>query len=414
MASTLTTFAALLKTRYSDKKVANLTEADRPLYAMIAKEQMSGDSMVVPLIRTNPQGASRVIANAQTAAAGTGGNIKAEKFTLTAGDYTLSVSIGDKVIQASRDNAGAFLRNTVAETDGLFEQGADILATYLYSNGGNAIGRRSSASTNVITLTDPYDAMNFEVGQYVEAADNDGTSASAQRSGSTYVTAVDRAAGTITLNSAAAITSFADNDYLFRLGDYLGNTGNTIFYGLRAYLAASTAPAALYGMTRTTDPVRLAGAYVPTADLSGKGIEERIQLLGAYMTGRYKGPGATHGFMNPEDWQDLAIALQSRGIRPLNDSDAKFNFESLNVVLGGKTVKIYPDRFCPKGTFFALKLDTWTFYYMGKSLLNTFGEGGDGLEMLRSTSANDYEFRIVSYPVPVTRAPGHNGRVSLL
>lgn len=412
MASTLTTFAFALKTRYTEKKVANLTEADRPLYAMIEKAQMSGDSMVVPLIRTNPQGLSRVLANAQTAAAGTGGNIGGEKFVLTAGDYSASVSIGDKVIKASKDNAGAFLRNQVAETDALFEQVADTLATYLYSNGGNAIGRRSSASTNVITLTDPYDAMNFEVGMYVQASSDDGTGAVSPRTGSTYVTAVDRAAGTVTLNSAAGITSFADNDYLFRLGDYLGNTGNTIFYGLRSYLAASTAPGSLYGMTRTTDPVRLAGSYVPTADITGLGIEERIQKLGAYMTGRYKGPGASHAFMNPEDWQDLAVSLQSKGIRPLQDSDAKFNFESLNVVLGGKTVKIYADRYCPKGTFFALKLDTWTFYYMGGQMIEPMG--ADGLDMLRSTSANEYEFRLVSYPVPVCRAPGWSGRVSLL
>lgn len=412
MASTLTTFAFATKARYTDKKVQNLTEADRPLFSMIEKVPFTGESMVVPLIKANPQGLSQALTTAQTGAAGTGGNVQGEKFVLTAGDYTGSVTIGDKVLKASKDNAGAFLRNQMAEMDGLYEQMADVLATYLYSNGGNAIGRRSSASTNVITLTDPYDAMNFEIGMYVQAADNDGTSASAARTGTTYVTAVDRAAGTVTLNSAAAISSFADNDYLFRSGDYLGNTGNTIFYGLRAYLAASTAPAALYGMTRTSDPVRLAGAYVPTADISGKGIEERIQLLGAYMTGRYKGPGATHAFMNPEDWQDLAVSLQSKGIRPLQDSEAKFNFEALNVVLGGKTVKIYADRFCPKGTFFALKLATWSFYYIGDKLIHPMNE--DGLEIVRGATTKDYEYRLLSYPVPCTNAPGHNGRVSLL
>lgn len=401
-----------MKARYTDKKVEDLTSADAPLYSMIEKVPMSGESMIVPLIAANPQGASRVLANAQTAAAGTGGNVQGFKFILTPGDYSGSVTIGDKVIKASKDNPGAFLRNKSAEIDGLYTQIGDITSTYLYSNGGNAIGRRSSASTNVITLTDPYDVMNFEVGMYVQAADNDGTSASAARTGSTYVTAVDRAAGTVTLNSAAAITSFADNDYLFRLGDYLGNTGNTIFYGLRAYLAATTAPAALYSMTRTSDPVRLAGAYVPTADISGKSIEERIQILGAYMTGRYKGKGATHAFMNPEDWQDLAVSLQTKGIRPLQDSEAKFNFEALNVVLGGRTVKIYADRFCPKGTFFALRLSNWSFYYLGEKPIHTLNE--DGLDMVRGSTTNDYEYRVVSYAVPCTNAPGWSGRVSLL
>jgi hypothetical protein len=410
MPSTTTTFAFALKARYTDKKVQNLTEADRPLYSMIEKVPMSGESMIVPLIAGNPQGLSQALTTAQTAAAGTGGNVQGFKFILTPGDYSASVTIGDKVIKASKDNPGAFLRNQTAEIDGLYSQVADTLATYLYSNGGNAIGRRSSASSTVITLTDPYDVMNFEVGMYLQFSTDDGSGAVAPKAGTAYVTAVDRAAGTVTVN--AQIGTAADNDYIFRSGDYLGNTGNTIFYGLRAYLAASTAPGALYSMTRTSDPVRLAGAYVPTADISGRSMVERIQMLGAYMTGRYKGPGATHAFMNPEDWQDLAVALTSQGIRPLQDKDQKFNFESLNWVLGGRTVKIYADRFCPKGTFFALKLDTWSFYHLGPAPIHVFNE--DGLEMVRGATTATYEHRLVSYPVPCTNAPGYNGRVSLL
>jgi hypothetical protein len=410
MASSTTTFAFALKARYSEKKVENLTEADSPLYSMIEKVGMSGESMVVPLIAANPQGLSQALTTAQTAAAGAGGNVQGFKFILTPGDYTGSVTIGDKVIKASKDNPGAFLRNQTAEIDGLYTQFGATLATYLYSNGGNSLGRRSSAAATVITLTDPYDAMNFEVGMYLQFSTDDGSGAVAPKAGTSRVTAVDRAAGTVTVD--AQIGTAADNDYIFRSGDYLGNTGNTIFYGLRAYLAATTAPGALYSMTRTSDPVRLAGAYVPTADLTGLSIEERIQKLGAYMTGRYKGPGADRAYMNPEDWQDLAISLQSKGIRPLQDAEAKFNFEALSVVLGGKTVKIYADRYCPKGTFFALQMKNWSFYYLGPSLIHTFNE--DGLEMVRGATTKDYEYRLVSYPVPVCNAPGFSGRVSLL
>jgi hypothetical protein len=164
-------------------------------------------------------------------------------------------------------------------------------------------------------------------------------------------------------------------------------------------------------MTRTSDPIRLAGSYVPTADLTGKGIEERIQLLGAYMCGRYKGPGPTHAFMNPEDWQDLAISLQTKGIRELTDDSTQFGYQYVSVIMGGVKVKVYPDRYCPKGTFFALRLSDWTWYSLGK-LIHPQDE--DGLTMVRGASSTDYEYRLLSYSVPVCRAPGWSGKVSLL
>ena len=128
------------------------------------------------------------------------------------------------------------------------------------------------------------------------------------------------------------------------------------------------------------------------------------------MTGRYKGPGPTHGFMNPEDWQNLSIALQSRGVRPLKDDTTRFNFMAIEVVMGGKLVKIYPDRFCPRGTFFALRMKDWTLHSMLK-LIHPISQ--DGLVILRKSTANDYEYRTVSYPAMVTVAPGWSGRVGI-
>src|SRR5262249_16336999 len=152
--------------------------------------------------------------------------------------------------------------------------------------------------------------------------------------------------GKVTVANAAAITAFADNDFLFRSGDFKGNTSVFIIAGLGAFIWPDESPTVLYGMTRTSDPQRLAGCRVASADLVGKGNEERIQLLGSYMVGRYKGPGPSHGFLNPEDWQNLSISLQSRGTRPLQDNSTRFGFMALEVVMGGKLVKLYPDKFC--------------------------------------------------------------------
>lgn len=416
--STIETFAFAIKDRFDKvSHVENLTLAERPLLAMIDKdEDFQGDGTHIPLIHGNPQGiAARDLETAQINKS----NVLGKKFILTAGDYQGSVDIGDKVITASRGNPGAFLRNKAAEMDGLYEQMADNIATYVYGNSGNAIGQISAqvggAGTgpnggDVFLLTEPTQTINFEVDMHLDSSSDDGT-VNADPDGDTdvHVLAVNRAEGTIEVQT---VSSMAPDEFLFRTGDFGGLDGahSFIFHGLQDFLYPTDTPTDIYSMNRLSDPQRLAGSRVPSSELSGLNIEERIQLLGAYMVGRYKGPGPTHGFMNPEDWQNLSIALQSRGVRPLKDDTTRFNFMAIEVVMGGKLVRIYPDRFCPRGTFFALRLKDWTLHSMLK-LLHPISQ--DGLTLLRKGTSNDYEYRIVSYPALVTVAPGWSGRVGI-
>ncbi len=409
MSSTLTTWSNMLKARYTKEKVQNLTEADRPLLAMLRKDtEQQGSSLEVPLIHVNPQGiAGSGIAAAQTNQT----SVVAKKFSMTAGDYFGSCYIGDKVMKASRGNPGAFLENKVAETDGLHEQMSDDLAIYLWGNGGGALGKRASASTNVITLAEGSDTLNFEEGMTIVASAADGsTSTDALRAGSTTVASVERDAGTITLASSAGITSFANNDFLFRSGDFFGNTGVTVVKGVQAFIPSANPTTPLWGMTRSSDPQRLGGCRVAASDYTAKTIDERIRILGSYMSGRYKTPGATAGFLHPEDWTTLETVMAARGTRPLVDDKTKFGFMKIDVVMGGRVVSIYPDRYCPKGTFFALRLQNWWLSSMGP-LISPMEE--DGLVLLRAASTMDYEYRLVSYPILACNAPGYNGRVPL-
>jgi hypothetical protein len=412
MASTLTTWDFALKEWYTDDRVEDLCFSDNVFLGLLAKnEDFQGDGHPVPLIYGNPQG---VAGTSLLTAQGNTGNVLGLKFLYTAGDYFGTVDIGDKVIKASRSNPGAYLENKRAEIDGLYRQMADALSIYSFGNGGHALGRENNVWTtgNAITLADPSDACNFEVNQHLVASTTDGSAAGTVKAGSTYVTAVDREGGIVTVNDITDITgTFAKQDYLFREGDYGNGTGAGIIFGLGAFItASSTSPPNLYGLVRTSDPQRLAGCRVPTTDTAGMGIEDRLKTLGSYMTGRYGGPGPTCVLMHPEDWQSLEIALNSRGIRPLKDDSTKFGYTALEAYIGGKQAKIYADRHCPKGTAFALKLDTWTMYSMLKMIHQL---NGDGLEMLRKSTTNDYEFRLVSYPCLGTCAPGWNGRVAM-
>lgn len=409
MSLSLTTYDALLKRRYTSQKVANLTEAERPLLARLKKDpSFSGSAMSVPLIHANPQGlASQSLLIAQ----GSASNLKSKNFLITVGDYFGTVDISAKVMVASRDNPGAFLSSKTAETDGLYEQISDQLHILAWGNGGGAIGRRASVSGQVITLSDPTTVFAFEEGMTIAASgDGDGSAGTeALRAGTGVVTVVDRVNGKVTYTGT--ITTFTDLDYIFRYGDFLGNTGAGLMVGVQNYVySTDTAVPNLFGMVRTSDPTRLAGCRIATADLTGRNIEERIKLLGSRMTGRYKAKMFTDGFMNPEDWQTLEIQLNARGIRSTEDDKTQFGFNVLKVGSGGAMVTIYADRACPKGTFFGLRMDNWTLYSM-LDLIHPVD--GDGLKMLRKSATNDFEFRLESFPQLACNAPLFQGRVPL-
>lgn len=410
MPSTQATFSAFLKTRYTMEKVENLTLSNKPFMALIEKNtDFSGEQTVIPLIYGNPQGiagASRVLA--QTNAT----NIVGAKFNLTAGEYFGSVEIGDRVLMMSRNNQGALLQNKVTECDGLYEAMSNDEAVYLAGNGGGAIGQRLSVAGNVITLSDQNDTCNFEVGMKLKASANDGSDAAhALRAGTPVtVVSVERDAGTVTVDNVANITAFANGDFLFREGDFAGNTGVSIIKGVGAYIFPTAAPPALYGMTRTADPQRLAGCRVPTAAISGLGIEDRIQYLGAYMTGTYRTPPPDTLILNPLDWQRLSSALQTYGIRDMKDEDTRFGFRVIEWTVGGQSVKIYADSFFPRGTAFLLRKRHWKLHSMGP-LIHPIE--ADGISLLRKATTDDYEYRLKSYPALECNAPGYNGRVAL-
>ena len=414
--STLTTFAALLKNRFMDSSmVEQLAYPENPFLAMVEKRGdtgMIGDQMPVPIFSANPQGTGGVFSTAQTNA----NNVAASKWQIVAGDYFGVVQIGDKVLEASRTNQGAFLENKKVEIDGLYETAGENLSIYSWGNGGQAIGQVGVIqNTNDIVLTAPETVAQFEVGMVVTASGNDGSDPThTQRVGSATVSAVNRGQGLITLNTVAGITSLTAGDFLFRQSDFFGDQGITIIKGMQAFITANDSPPALWGVsaaTRATDPQRFAGCRVANSAVFGKTFEERIKILIAQMTGRFKAKAPTAGWMHPEDFQVLETLMAARGLRPLEDDKTQFGFMKIDIMTSAGRIPIYTDRHCPRGTFFALRMEDFWISSMGELL---HPQKGDGLEVLRRATSTDYEFRLLSYPLLACRAPKNSGRVSLL
>ena len=413
MGSTLTTYAALLKERYlSSDVIEELTYPENTLLTMLEKKGdsgMVGDVMPVPVMYSNPQGLGRTFSTAQTNAT----NLTSVAFNVEMGDYHGVVHIGDKVLKASRTNKGAFLENKTTEIDGLWEQGGENESIYLWGNGGNSLGRIAAISGNVLTLENPEQAANFEIGMELVLSANDGSDTShSLRTGNTTVDAINRATGQITI-TAGDITGEAVGDYLFRQSDFFGDQGAVVIKGVQSWVTATDSPMALWGVaaaTRALDPQRLGGCRIDPATLIGKTIEERIKILFAQMTGRFKAKAPTHGFLHPEDFQVLETLMSARGIRALEDDSTQFGFMKIAVATSSGKVPIYCDRHCPKGNFFALRLEDWGLSHM-EELFHP--QRGDGLDILRRASSTDYEFRLLSYPGLWCRAPKNQGRVSL-
>lgn len=405
MASDLTTFDFALKEYYSESHIQDLVCKDRPLLARLTKDtDFVGKVAPLPVKYGNGQGLGVTLAKAQSSAS----NAVGQDFNVTVGDYHGVIEIGDKVMKASRNNMGAFAENKGEEIDGLIEGMLDQIAFAIYASGsGGSRGIRASASTNAITLTRAEDAVHFEVGMTVSAADGP-DSTDTERSGTTTVTAVDYVNGIVTLASAAAITSFADGDHLFRDGDF--NLSSNLFYGLGSWIhETGTSVPALYGVTRSASS-RLYGQRLLAAEVVGVSIEERLKRL-CNRIYRITGKPVDSIYVNPTQWMRLSNALESRRQgSTMTEKIGSFGFEALQLMTSHGVVKVFADRFCPLDIAYALRMDSCKLWSMDAvpHFVN-----GDGLQMLRKSGSNDYEVRIVAYPAFVLTRQDCHGRTPL-
>lgn len=399
----MTSFEASLKTIYTNDKVMNMVYDNNPFLALLSKmENFGGKNLPIPLIYGNPQGRSQDFATAQSNKTAT----KITDFVLTRNkDYALA-SIDNETLQASKGNANAFLEAATTEIDGAINSISRSLAISLYRNGSGSIGRVSNSSfaTTTLTLSQPEDVTNFEVGQVivVSAADGGG----AVKAGQLSIVGIDRDAGTLTtdVNLSAGIATIAQNDYIFIEGDY-----DSKIKGLSAWIP-ETAPTStpFFSVDRSVDASRLGGIRY---DGSALPIEEA--LIGGIHRVAREGGKPSHCFMNYKRWDELVKSLGSKVNyidEMVSTGEAKVSFRGVMIHGPKGPVKVIPDQNCPNDVAFLLQLDTWKLYSLGKvpQLIDS-----DGLKMLRETNADAVEVRVTYYAQLATRAPGFNCRVKL-
>jgi hypothetical protein len=408
MSLDMTSFDAALKQHYTDDTVLNLVYKDNPLLALMPKyESFGGKNLPIPLIYGNPQGRSKTFSNAQTRGAAT--NSLITDFVLTrVKDYSIA-TIDNETLEASKGNANAFMEAATTEIDGAINSLTRSVAIGMYGDSSAAIGQVSAepaeAASTVITFKSAGDVTNVEVGQIINiwSAKSGGSQRTTDGSDNSWeVTAVDRSAGTFTLDDAYdASGTIAADDFIFVEGDRgLGISG------LEAWVP-ETAPSAtlFFGVDRSSDTQRLGGVRY---DGSSDPIEEAL-IEGASRAAR-EGGKVDHAFLSYAKYAELEKALGSKVQYVDLKMTAEIAFRGVMVNGPRGPIKVIPDQNCPDDVCFMLQMSTWKLYSLGKCVrvIDT-----DGLSMLRQASADGVEVRYGFYGNVGCRGPGFNVRVAL-
>lgn len=392
MTSTTSTIEWISKEYYTGQRVMDTCLRAAPSLDMIPKDtKFAGKYMPLPVGYGGPQGVGTTVSGAQTAETNTVG----KDFMLTVGDLFGVLRMGNKAILQSRNDPGAFIKHKTQEGDGILETIGRTHSSHLFGDGGGSLGRRASISTNTITLSNPEDVVNFEVGMLLGASSATGAAAAdAPRAGSSAVTAINREAGTVTVASAAAITSFADNDYLFRADVFAGNVSQSLIWKGFAAWCPSAAPSggdSFFGVDRSSD-TRLSGYREGTT--TGH-LETRIDKM--FTNGnQYYDAQYDLCIVNPSRWRDLRAELAGQGIRPIDvkNTTGTFGYKALAYVTSYGECAITADRYCQPTIGWALDRRHAKIWSM-EDLVHVDKTDGNDAQRL-STSAG-IEVRFQSY-----------------
>ena len=401
----LTAMSAALKEYYHGQKVLDMVYKKNPFFAMVKKNtKCGGKNIPVPLQYGVSQGRSAVFATAQanqTAA-------KLAEFVLTrASDYSIA-TIDNQTMEASGDDAEAFISASKLFIDSAYKSIVLSQASKLMRTGTGSIGQVNSAglSTGVITLASAVQAVQFEVGMTLTAHATDGATARATLG---YVIAVDRSVGTVTV-SATSLVGAAGTPAGWIAGDYLCVQGdvNAALVGVGGWLPTVRPVHAenFFNVDRSVDPTRLAGVYYDGTNYS---IEEAF-IDGSNLAAE-NGGSPNKCFTNYRTYSALVKALGSKVEYVDLETDVNIAFRGIRIHGDDGEIMVIPDRNVPALTAFMLDMDSWCLDSVGEvPHIVTYGK--EGLEMLRVANADSAELRLAAYDQLECNAPAWNANIT--
>lgn len=401
----LTTYEGLLKTLYSKKKIENIALNEHPFLDMVKRDtSAAGDFTKQPVIYSNTASFSNTFSQTKTNAENA--STKSAGFLLSMMDSFGMCTISDKVIQASRNDEGAFIKAFKTEVDGMLYDVKAGLAANLYRSGFGELGRVSSpGASTTLTLQTPEDALNFAVDQVIVFSDTIGSSALRDSGTSLTIVGVDYSAGTLTVSANVnTITGIADGDYIFLKGTRQ-NAASPVplqMFGLEAWIPVSAPSSTPFcGVDRSTNSL----LYGQSLDASAREIEAAL-VEAAAKVAAVRGK-LTHFFLNTNKYQELVNSLGTK-VQYVNVKDADgvdVGFQGVRIACGGKPIDVIMDPDCPNNRCFGVNLPMWTLWSMGP-VASIYDR--DGNVSLRQADDAGVEVRSYTYSQLGCAAPSHN------
>lgn len=413
----------ILKELYDDQKVQWLTYKDNPFLAMIKKEEkFPGKYYPVPVVYGLSQGSSATFANAynnQTSAQ------VAEFLVTRVADFSLA-TIDGQLLAAAQSDPGAFIDGAELMIDAAFQNAVNRIASAMFRNGAGTIGQiltvaNVSGTNYLITLNNPDDAVQFEVGQTLVAVQNVDGSGTAPTDVAS-VTALNRSLGTMNVTSATNIASDWPAAYYLAIQGDLPTTVNNNFQpsgstttnsllkiaGLAAWLPIA-GPALtgdlFFGVNRQLDTQRLAGV---TFDGSLLSLEEAL-IQGSSRIALNGGRPDTC-IMSYATYAALITSLGAK-VQYIDEKIGEIGFRGVQVNGANTVMSCFPDRSCPDGLIYCLEMDSWCLRSQNPAphILKYMDE----IEILRVPGVDAAELRVGGYFNMYTNKPGHNGSIKV-
>lgn len=414
--------AALKELYTGDDYMKDLVYKKNPLLALLPKDEspsgFAGKYIPVPLIFGTPQGRSATFATAQ---ANQTAPQLASFFVYRVSNYQIA-SITNELLEATKDNAGAFIDESKLVMDTAFRNISNDLASDLYRSGTGSRGQigsitLSGANTSVsITLSSRSDVNQMEVGMVLVASATDGAAPSTD---TVTISGVNRNTGIITgvssVNPSNTLSgNWAANSYLVVQGDIpsagASTTGSFLkVSGLAAWgpkVAPSSTP--FWNVDRSQDSRMY---FVIAQNTTLESIEEA--LIDSACQVAEIGGMPDMCFMNFTSYAALEKSLGAKvQYVDVKHEEADIAFAGIRVHAPYGPITVIPDRNCPSQTAYLLQMDTLKFRSLGKAP-HILTYGLEGLEGLRVGNADALEIRIGYYGNLICNAPCWNAVVSL-
>lgn len=390
--ATPTSQLALYKRMYP-KGVADSVYKKSVLLSDVKKKtDFGGEGMYINIATSGTGGGS---ADFPTALANQNPSTQKRFFVTHKTEYQVA-SVTGQAIATSMNDKMAVLKVLKVEMDKANYKFGQSLSNKGHGNAGGSLGViASGASTATITLATTQDAVRFEIGDWVQVSDDNGTGTSPAgvNSGSggnqIQLTGINRSTGTLTCATNWDTIGAGTADFIFRAGDYAN-----AMTGLGGWnpITAPTSGDSFFGMDRSVgDLTRQAGGRY--AGNSGGSYED--SLLNATTDVAVLNSRLPRCYAHPFDFNQLVKELGSKRIVESKNREGSTGFSGIQAYTGIGIVEVVSDPFAPKGYGRLVDPDDITLMTAGECPNPLNWGGAQSTQVLANADA--LQFRIGAY-----------------